>query len=187
MTDKLQDKEPANGSMNTSEIIFGGGRFWCTQAIFRRVRGVNNVESGYSLYVPEGSGDRDESVQGISEVVRITYDPQQIALADIIRIHLRTHNPTTELGQYDDVGQQFRSVIFFNNEEERKTIVTIIAEMQSFYEHLIITEILPSQPFEIASADDQDYYEKNTDASYCRVVINFKLWRFISHFAGHLK
>jgi peptide methionine sulfoxide reductase msrA/msrB len=173
--------------MNTSEIIFGGGRFWCTQAIFRQVRGVNNVESGYSRYVPGDGGAPDESVQGKSEGVRITYDPLQITLADIIRIHLRTHNPTTELGQYDDAGQQFRSVIFFSSEEERKIIVTIIAEMQSFYEHLIVTEILRSQPFEMASADDQDYYEKHTDAPYCRAVIDFKLQKFKTHFAGHLK
>ena len=171
--------------MNTSEIIFGGGRFWCTQAIFQQVLGVHNVESGYSQYAPESGGDA--SVHGHSEVVRITYDPQKITLADIIRIHLRTHNPTTELGELDDAGRQFRSVIFFSNEEERKTIVEIIGEMQSFYEHLIITEILPSQPFEIASADDQDYYKKNTDAPYCRAVIDFKLRQFKSHFASHLK
>ncbi|HEY4324651.1 MAG TPA: peptide-methionine (S)-S-oxide reductase [Mucilaginibacter sp.] len=141
-------------------IVFGGGRFWCTHAIFQQLRGVSYVTRGYSedKFQHSGSRDKTDGQAGRVKVIRVIYNPEVISLADIIRIHLRTHNPTIKLDLHDDASSQYRSVIFYEDEIDRATIVSVIAEMQMFYEHLIATKVKHLVSFESALDEDQDCY-----------------------------
>lgn len=173
------------------KIIFGGGCFWCTEAIFRKLRGVVTVIAGYAgggkpnpTYYEVCSG-----ATGHAEVVQIEYDSSSISLRDLLTVFFATHDPTTPNRQGADVGEQYRSVIFYTNAAQKEVIDHFILEINNSTPegHPIVTEVNLLDRFWPAEADHQDYYEKNPQAMYCAVVINPKLEKVQQHFSYLLK
>ncbi len=163
------------------QITLGGGCFWCLDAIFKTVKGVTKIESGYAggekpnpTYLEVCGGKT-----GHAEVVRLTYDEDQIKLEDIIRIFFEIHDATTMNKQGADVGTQYRSVIFYENETEKGTIEKIRDEAQKSLKDPIVTEITSLSDFFLAEEYHQDYYAKNPNQPYCTAVISPKLSKFL--------
>jgi peptide methionine sulfoxide reductase msrA/msrB len=173
----------------TRKATFGGGCFWCTEAIFQQLRGVLEVKSGYSgghlvnpTYRLVCSG-----TTGHAEVVEITYDPEEISYEELLKVHLVTHNPTTPNQQGADKGTQYRSIIFYRNEEEKQVAEKVVAEVQAELADKIVTQLAPFEAFFPAEDDHHDYYNQNPENRYCQVVIEPKLEKFRKIFADKLK
>lgn len=159
---------------------FGGGCFWCTEAIFQNLKGVLEVESGYSggdvvnpTYREVSTGDT-----GHAEVIQVSYDEEEISFEDLVRVHLGTHDPTTPNAQGADVGTQYRSVIFFRNDEERQVAEDVIEEYGETLDSDVVTEVRSFDAFFPAETDHQNYYNENSEAGYCQAVIEPKLVKF---------
>ena len=171
------------------KITFGGGCFWCTEAMFQQLKGVLKVESGYSggniinpTYREVCSGST-----GHAEVIEITYLPPQITFEDLIKIHLTTHNPTTLHRQGADKGTQYRSIVFYRNEDEQVKALQVIEEVQTSYDDMIVTEVKMFEHFFKAEANHQNYYDRNSEAGYCTAVINPKLAKLKALYQNKLK
>ncbi|WP_242917272.1 bifunctional methionine sulfoxide reductase B/A protein [Pontibacter liquoris] len=171
------------------KIAFGGGCFWCTEAIFQRLKGVLKVESGYSGGTVINPTYREvcSGATGHAEMVEVTYNPEEISFEELLKIHLSTHNPTTVNRQGADRGSQYRSVIFYRTEEEKQTAVRLIGEVQTLYPDLIVTELQQFEHFYKAETHHQDYYNRNQEAGYCQVVINPKLAKLRELYQDKLK
>lgn len=155
----------------TEEIVLGGGCFWCTEASFKKVKGVKSVTSGYAgghvknpSYREVCSGDT-----GHAEVIKIEYDREKIGLEKILEFFFRIHDPTTENREGPDIGSQYRSIILYKNEEEKQLIEAFIEEKQKDYEDEIVTEVTGLESFYVAEDKHQDYFEKNPEDAYCRM------------------
>lgn len=159
------------------KVILGGGCFWCTEAIFRASPGVINVKSGFSGGFIKNPAYREVCTgrTGHAEVVEITYNPVIISLEELLMIHLRTHNPTTLHQQGADKGTQYRSIIFYSDEEEKQIAVTVLSVMQAVFNKPIVTELKPFVTFYEAESRHQNYYSSNIDAPYCQFIITPKL------------
>lgn len=171
------------------KATFGGGCFWCTEAVFNQLKGVTKVESGYSGGKIANPTYREvcSGLTGHAEVVEVTYNPEEISYADLLRIHLSTHNPTTLNRQGADAGTQYRSVIFYRNEAEKSTALEVISEIQAVYDEPIVTEVAPLDYFYKAEDYHQDYYANNSQEGYCQAVIDPKLRKFRELFKSKLK
>ncbi|WP_346319150.1 peptide-methionine (S)-S-oxide reductase MsrA [Chitinophaga sp. YIM B06452] len=175
----------------TETATFGTGCFWCTEAQFQQLEGVLTVESGYS------GGDRPnptyEEVStgntGHAEVVQITYDPAKITFATLLEAFWLSHDPTQLNRQGNDVGTQYRGVIFYHNEEQRKEAEFYKKKLQESgsYSAPIVTEIAPFKAFYKAENYHQNYYNQNGSAPYCYYVVKPKLEKFKKAFAEKLK
>jgi len=159
------------------KATFGMGCFWCTEAVFQRLKGVKKVTSGYSdgkmknpTYEDVSSGE-----SGHAEVSQIEYDPKEISYEDLLYVFWRIHNPTTINQQGADFGTQYRSVIFYHNDEQKRLAENSKKEAQKLYDNKIVTEILPFKKFYPAENHHQDYYNKNKFYPYCQVVIDPKI------------
>jgi len=168
---------------------FGGGCFWCTEAVFQQLDGVSKVESGYSggasanpTYQQVCSGDT-----GHAEVVQVTFDPSVITYADLLRIHLSTHNPTTPDQQGADKGTQYRSITLTHDSEQEVVAKQVIEEIASAFDQAIVTEVKPFDVFYPAEGYHQDYYVSNHSKPYCEAVISPKLHKFRELFKDRLK
>lgn len=170
------------------KVDFGGGCFWCTEAVFQRLKGVVKVESGYSGGTVVNPTYREvcSGTTGHAEVIEVTYRPEEISFEDLLRIHLSTHNPTTVDRQGADRGSQYRSVIFYRNEEEKQAAMGIIDEMQKLYPDMIVTQLQMFEHFYKAEDYHQDYYNRNREGGYCRAVIDPKLSKFKELFSETL-
>lgn len=157
--------------------VFGGGCFWCTEAIFKKINGVINVEPGYAGGVTENPNYQEVCNQttGHAEVIRVTYEPQLIDYASLIRIHLETHDPTTLNQQGNDKGTQYRSIIFYKTEKQRDEALREINHISGIYDDPVVTEVVPLEKFYPAENYHLDYYARHTDEPYCRYVIKPKL------------
>lgn len=178
---------PANAeSLQTA--TFGGGCFWCTEAVFQSLRGVHSVVSGYSGGQQPNPDYRSVCTgsTGHAEVIQVQFDPNIISYADLLRIHLATHDPTTLNRQGADRGTQYRSVIFTHDTEQQATADAIKAEMQSAYDAPIVTQIEPLDVFYPAEDYHQNYYHSNPDAGYCMAVIQPKLSKTRALFKQYL-
>ena len=166
--------------VNEKKIDFGGGCFWCTEAIFQRIKGVVKVESGYSGGTTINPTYREvcSGVTGHAEVVEITYNPDEISFDDLLRIHLSTHNATTVDRQGADRGSQYRSIIFYRTEEEKQAALKIVDEMQKSYSDMIVTQLEMFEHFYKAEDYHQNYYNRNQEGGYCQAVIDPKLAKF---------
>jgi peptide-methionine (S)-S-oxide reductase len=173
---------------NTQTAIFGGGCFWCLEAVFQRVPGVKSVESGYMgghvdapTYRQVCSGDT-----GHVEVVRISFDPAEVSYRDLLEVLFAVHDPTTLNRQGNDVGTQYRSVIFYQSEEQRRDAEQVIAEVGAAREWPgpVVTSLEPAKEFFVAEDYHQDYYANNSGQPYCRLVIAPKLKKFQEKFAA---
>jgi len=173
---------------NPEKATFGGGCFWCTEAVFQKVRGVKQVISGYSGGRTNSPTYREvcNGNTGHAEVVQITFDPGEISYADLLRLHLSTHDPTTLNYQGADHGTQYRSIILPHTDEQAKTAREIISEMAPAFADEIVTEIKPFEVFYAAEDYHQNYYQHNPDQGYCAAVISPKLEKFRRRFIDYL-
>lgn len=175
--------------MNTETIIVGGGCFWCTESVFRAVKGVLNIESGYSGENAPGHPTYKEICSGLTghaEVVKITFSSEKISLKEILLIFMATHNPTTLNRQGADIGTQYRSVIFYQNKAQKETAETVIEELTPHYENKIVTEVSPLINYFKAEEYHQNYYTKNPKQAYCNAVIPPKLEKLRKLFADKI-
>lgn len=158
-------------------IVLGLGCFWCGDAVFSRVKGVVKVESGYSGGALENPTYNDVSTgsSGHVEVVKITFDSSIITLGDILNIFWKIHDPTSLNKQGADVGTQYKSVIFYDTEEQHKIALESKNNAQNNYDKPIVTEILPLKIFYKAEGYHQDFYNKNKNYPYCKIVIDPKI------------
>ncbi len=165
-------------SKNIQIATVGGGCFWCTEAVFEEVKGVEKVVSGYMGGNVPGRPTYREVCSGLTghaEVVQVTFDTNVISFQDILLIFMTTHDPTTLNQQGADRGTQYRSVIFYHNEEQKKTAKLILNESAAYFEKPIVTEITEAQTFFEAEKEHQDFYKNNPDYGYCTFVIDPKL------------
>lgn len=167
--------------------VFGGGCFWCTEAVFKMLKGVTMVEPGYAggsivnpNYEQVSRGDT-----GHAEVIRITYDPARISYEDLLTVFFGSHDPTTPNRQGNDIGEQYRSVIFYETEEEKRTAERMIKEVDGSLTDgtRVVTQLLPSKEFFPAEDYHKNYYAQNTSAPYCQLIIEPKLEKVRKRFA----
>lgn len=169
----------------------GGGCFWCLEAAFVQLAGVVSVAAGYS-----GGDDAAPSYRSVcsgtsghAEVVQVVFDPAQISYRELLEIFLTIHDPTSLNRQGQDVGSQYRSVIFTHSDEQRAIAESLIAELdaQGLWPSPIVTEVMPAQRFFAAEDEHQAYYSRNTQQTYCQYVIAPKLAKLRQTFAARLK
>lgn len=162
-------------SMQRETATLAGGCFWCLEAAFTELRGVEKVVSGYAGgHVPQPSyRDVCGGRTGHAEVVQVTFDPETIAYSDLLDVFFTIHDPTTLNRQGADVGTQYRSAIFYHSPEQRASAEAKIAELDALdvWDRPIVTEVAPATTFYPAEDYHQDYYARNQDQAYCRVVI----------------
>jgi len=169
----------------------GAGCFWCVDTIFRELRGVTSVVSGYAGGT-RANPSYDQvctGATGHAEVVQVTFDPQQISYHDLLEVFFSVHDPTTLNRQGADVGTQYRSVIFAHSPEQRAIAEQTIAQVnaQKIWDDPIVTQVVDAAPFYPAEDYHQDYYAKNPNQGYCRVVIAPKVAKFRSQQLARLQ
>ena len=175
----------------TETITLGGGCFWCTEAVYVKVRGVTDVESGYS----NGHAVRPSYEQvctgttGHNEVVKLVYDPAQISLRAILEIFFVVHDPTTLNRQGNDSGTQYRSGIYFSTPEQKQVADDMVSELnqQKLFDKRVVTEVLPLSNYSAAEAYHQDFFEKNPNQGYCMAVAGPKVAKFRKTFSARVK
>lgn len=165
---------------------FGGGCFWCTEAVFQQLRGVKSVVSGYSGgHVANPTYEQVCTGQtGHAEVIQITYDPAEIAYEDLLKVFWQTHDPTTPNRQGNDVGTQYRSAIFYHNDDQRRTAEAYKKQLDESgtFRAPIVTEIAKFEKFYPAEQYHQRYFQRNPAQQYCQFVIRPKVEKFRKEF-----
>ncbi len=176
---------------NYELATLGGGCFWCTEAIFERVKGVVKAESGYSGGTTANPDYKQvtSGLTGHAEVLQITYDPEQVSYVELLEIFFKTHDPTTLNRQGADVGTQYRSIVLYHSEKQRVMADKVIIALgeEEIWADPIVTTVEPFEIFYSAEAYHQEYYENNPNQGYCRVVINPKVDKFEKLFREKLK
>ena len=170
---------------------FGAGCFWCVEAVFQQLRGVERVVSGYAGGKVEKPTYRQvcTGTTGHAEAVQVTFDPEVISFEDLLEVFWRTHDPTTLNRQGADTGTQYRSVIFYHDDAQRATAEESkhAAQAAGIWADPIVTEIVPFTNFYEAEDYHQNYYRANPDQMYCRLVIDPKIRKFYKDFQAKLK
>lgn len=176
---------------NMEKATFAGGCFWCTEAVFKRLKGVKEVIPGYT------GGDMDNpsyedvssSTTGHAEAIQITFDPNEISYADLLYVFMRTHDPTTLNRQGNDVGTQYRSEIFYHSGDQKKLAENTIKKLEEegYHEGQIVTKISHARDFYPAENYHHDYYENNKNKPYCKLVIDPKIKKLEKDFKEYLK
>jgi peptide-methionine (S)-S-oxide reductase len=183
--------ESNNGLSRTEIATLGGGCFWCLEAVYQELRGVEKVESGYSggdvpnpTYRAVCSGST-----GHAEVVQVTFDPEMISYKDILEVYFTIHDPTTLNRQGADVGTQYRSVIYYHDDEQRRVAEEVISDLEAegIWKDPIVTEVTPIDEFYIAEDYHQDYFRNNGYQPYCQVIIAPKVAKFRKQHLERLK
>jgi len=170
---------------------FGSGCFWCTEAVFQNVEGVEKVESGYSGGKVKNPTYKEvcSGLTGHAEVIQLTYDPKKVTYDELLEIFWKTHDPTTLNRQGNDEGPQYRSVIFYHNDEQKRLAESYKAKLiqEQIYDRPIVTEVTPFSVFYKAEDYHQNYYNLNGNAPYCSYVITPKVEKFKKVFKDKLK
>ena len=181
--------QPARSEHDVATLA--GGCFWCLEAVYDQVRGVESVESGYMggtvehpTYEAVCSGQT-----GYAEAVRITFDPKTISYQELLDIFFVIHDPTTLNRQGNDVGTQYRSAIFYHSAEQQRTAGAVIAHIaeQRLYERPIVTEVVPATTWYEAEAYHQEYFARNPLQGYCQFVVGPKVAKFRKQFTSRLR
>src|ERR1051326_8526113 len=176
---------------NLQTAIFGGGCFWCLEAVFDRMDGVTSVESGYAGGHVENPTYRQvcEGTTGHAEVVRVTFDPAKVSYGELLEAFFSVHDPTTLNRQGNDVGTQYRSVIFYTSEEQYREAKKKIEELTAGREWRdpIVTSVEPAGKFYQAEDYHQEYFANNGSHPYCQLVVAPKVKKFQQKFAQKLK
>lgn len=177
--------------MSEKLATLAAGCFWCTEAIFKRVKGVSSIISGYS------GGDMENpdyervssGTTGHAEAIQIEFDPEIISYESLLKIFFRFHDPTTINRQGTDVGTQYRSVIFYHDDDQKKVAEKVIKNLidSRVYPDPIITKIVPYKNFFKAEDYHQDYFAKNPSAGYCQLIIDPKVQELLKDFKDYLK
>ncbi len=178
-----------SASMETATL--GGGCFWCLEAVFKDLKGVTWVMSGYAA----GHVDNPSYKQvcsgrtGHAEVVQVKFDPAELSYADLLRVFFTIHDPTTKDRQGNDIGSQYRSIILTHSDEQRATAEAVIEEIAGakIWPGRIVTEIEPLEKFYQAEEEHHDYFARNPYSGYCQVVVAPKVTKFRKHFADRVK
>jgi peptide-methionine (S)-S-oxide reductase len=180
-----------NLELHTEAATLAGGCFWCLEAVFNDLRGVDKVVSGYSGGDVHNPSYRDVCTgqTGHAEVVQITFDPQVVTFRELLQVFFTIHDPTTRDRQGMDVGTQYRSAIFYHTPEQKTVAENVIAEMEAakIYDAPIVTEVTPFTIFYPAEDYHQRYYEQNPDEGYCRAIIAPKVSKFRKVFLEKLR
>jgi len=182
---------PQEKAARNEVVTLGGGCFWCTEALFSELRGVESALPGYSggtMAHPsyeEVCGGRT----GHAEVVQVTFDATEISLHDLLTVFFTVHDPTTRNRQGGDVGPQYRSAIFFRDAAQKETAEKVAGEITAakLWRGSIVTEIVPFVEFYPAEEYHRDYFRRNPGKGYCQLVIEPKVTKFRQHFAAQLK
>src|SRR5260221_6675064 len=183
--------EPSQKSMDLQTATFAGGCFWCTEAIFKRLKGVHSVLPGYAGGHVENPSYQEvcSGTTGHAEAIQIEFDPQEIPYEKLLDIFWHTHNPTTMNQQGNDVGPQYRSVIFYYDamqkeiaEKSKKDL-----EKEGVYKNPIVTEITPFTNFYVAEDYHKNYFDNNKDAPYCDFVISPKIHKLLEQYGNDVK
>jgi peptide-methionine (S)-S-oxide reductase len=186
---KARISEMSNPTTQTA--VLGGGCFWCLEAVFDRLRGVQSVESGYAGGQTVDPSYRDvcDGDTGHAEVVKITFDPSAISFRDLLKVFFAIHDPTTKDRQGNDVGTQYRSVIFCQTPEQRADAQAVIKELSEakLWPGTIVTEVVDAVPFYSAEGYHQGYFERNGSQPYCQFVVAPKVAKFRKDFVDRLK
>ena len=175
---------------NLQVATIGGGCFWCTEAVFQEVKGVEKVVSGYSGGNVPGHPTYREICSGLTghaEVIQITFDADVISYEDILVIFMTTHDPTTLNQQGADRGTQYRSVIYYHDKVQKEIAEVVSKEITPYYENPVVTEISPLDVFFEAEKEHQDYYRNNQEQGYCSFVITPKLTKLRKLHSDKLK
>lgn len=175
---------------NLQLATLGGGCFWCTEAVFLEVKGVEKVVSGYSGGTAPGKPTYREVCSGLTghaEVVQVTFNPEIITYEELLVIFMTTHDPTTLDRQGADRGTQYRSVIYYHNEVQKEIAEVVSKEISPYYENPVVTEIKALDVFYEAEKEHQDYYRNNQQQGYCSYVITPKLAKLRQLHANKLK
>jgi peptide methionine sulfoxide reductase msrA/msrB len=185
----LKDKETSKAGIDT--ITLGGGCYWCVEAVYEMLDGVISVESGFSGGSVKNPSYREvcNGTTGHAEVVQITYDNTKTSLDEILKVFFTVHDPTTLNRQGADIGTQYRSVIFYRNENQYQTAKSIIDELnkEHVYNSKVVTEVEPLKAFYKAEDYHQNYYNQNKEEPYCKIVIQPKIEKFEKLFKNRMK
>jgi peptide-methionine (S)-S-oxide reductase len=178
--------------MSQSEtVILGGGCFWCLEAVYERMQGVLSVESGYMGGRTPNPTYHDvcSGATGHAEVVKVTFDPAVTSYREILKVFFTIHDPTTHNRQGNDVGTQYRSVVFYGSDEQKRSAAEIIQEINTadIWDDPIVTEIAPASTFYRAEDYHQEYFRNNSRQPYCTIVVAPKVHKFREKFADKLK
>ena len=176
---------------NTQTATLAGGCFWCLEAVFTELKGVTNVESGYSGGTLANPTYRQvcEQDTGHAEVVQVVFDPLLISYVDLLNVFFAIHDPTTLNRQGGDIGTQYRSAIFYHTPEQELTARKVISEInnQHLWDDPVVTQLEPYVKFYKAEDYHQNYFANNANQPYCRVVVAPKVAKFRKHFIDKLK
>ena len=184
-------QRPAPPASAPETAVLGGGCFWCLEAVFDELAGVRDVESGYA-----GGASADPGYEevcggrsGHAEVVRVEFDPAVLSFRDLLTVFFTIHDPTTRDRQGNDVGPQYRSVIFCQTPEQRTTAVAVVRELDSggLFSNPIVTEIAPAARFWPAEVGHREYFARNGGQPYCALVVAPKVAKFRKQFLDRLK
>ncbi|MEZ4795524.1 MAG: peptide-methionine (S)-S-oxide reductase MsrA [Flavobacteriaceae bacterium] len=175
---------------NLEVMTVGGGCFWCIEAIFQQIKGVEKVVSGYTGGDCPGNPTYREVCSGRTghaEVVQVSFDASVISYEELLLIFMTSHDPTTLNQQGADVGTQYRSVIYYHNNEQKEIIDEVIKQLNSYFDNKIVTEVSPAATFYAAEDYHQNYYNQNSSEWYCSFVITTKLNKLRKMYADKLK
>lgn len=189
---KITNKQIINKQMSekTDTAIFGAGCFWCVEAIFQRLKGVESIESGYTGGTVENPTYKQVCTgeTGHAEVTKIMFNPDVISFNELLEVFWTTHDPTTLNQQGADIGTQYRSAVFYLNDEQKMQAEKSKSEIATqIWNGSIVTEITPLKKYYKAEDYHQNYFNQNSDQSYCRFVINPKLEKFRKKFRDKIK
>ena len=172
-------------------LYLGGGCFWCTEAVFDRVQGVVDVESGYANgQVPQPTYEQVcTGTTGHAEVIRVQFDPAQLTLEQVLEIFFGTHDPTTLNRQGNDVGTQYRSAIYTTSAQQLTAVQQFVQALndQQLFGQPVVTEVQPLQSYWPAEDYHQDYFARNPHQGYCAYVVGPKVQKFLTTYAQHAK
>ena len=188
----LEQSDASTSNQGVKEVAtLGGGCFWCLEAVYSIMQGVEQVESGYTggTVVNPSYEQVCKGSTGHAEVVQVIYDPSIVNYKDILTVFFSTHDPTTLNRQGNDVGTQYRSAIFYHNEVQKQAAENMIEELerQDIWDKPIVTEVAPLTKFYPAEAYHQEYFKQNPNQAYCQFVVAPKVAKFRQQFADKLK
>lgn len=170
-------------------IVLGGGCFWCIEAAYQLITGVESVLPGYAGGRTENPTywDLHDKETGHAEVVQVTFDSSVITLEDILDIFWALHDPTTPNRQGNDVGEEYRSIILYTDPKQKEIIEASIRDVQKLWKNPVVTDVTPLKKFYEAEQEHHNYFQKNPAQAYCQVIINPKLAKLRSKFSHKLK
>jgi peptide-methionine (S)-S-oxide reductase len=176
---------------NLETATLGAGCFWCVEAVFDDLKGVESVESGYSGGHTENPTYREvcSETTGHAEVVNVNFDPNEISFKEILQVFFTVHDPTTLNRQGNDIGSSYRSAIFYQSDEQRKIAEEVIKEVEAegIYDNPIVTEVTAFDKFYMAEDYHQEYFDNNPNQPYCAAVVAPKVSKFRQKFVDRLK